>query len=69
MWACVCVSGFQDDMGAYQTQNRFLNSEIYQLTHLWRTSSEREKSLMMKVSPASPFASALVPCVSAFPVL
>lgn len=66
---CVCVSGFQDDMEAYRTQNRFLNSEIYQLTRLWRTSSEQEKSLMMKVSPAAPSASASVPCVSAFPVL
>lgn len=36
-------------MKAYQTQNRFLNSEIQQLTRLWRTSSEMEKSLMVKV--------------------
>lgn len=64
----MCVSGFQDDMEAYRTQNRFLNSEIYQLTRLWRTSSEQEKSLMMKVSPAAPSASAPVLCVSAFPV-
>lgn len=41
----------QDDIEAYQTQNKFLNSEIYQLTRLWRTSSEQERSLMMKVSP------------------
>lgn len=34
---------------AYQTQNRFLNSEIYQLTKLWRKSSEQERSLMVKV--------------------
>uniref|UniRef100_A0A3Q3VSK5 Uncharacterized protein n=1 Tax=Mola mola TaxID=94237 RepID=A0A3Q3VSK5_MOLML len=38
----------QDDIEAYKTQNKFLNSEIYQLTGLWRTSSEQEKSLMMK---------------------
>lgn len=46
-----CVS-LQDDIEAYKTQNKFLNSELYQLTRLWRTSSEQEKSLMMKVSPA-----------------
>lgn len=39
----------QDDIEAYKTQNKFLNSEIYQLTKLWRTSSEQEKSLMVKV--------------------
>lgn len=40
---------FQDDMEAYKTQNKFLNSEIYQLTKLWQNSSEQEKSLMVKV--------------------
>lgn len=40
---------FQDDIEAYKTQNKFLNSEIYQLTRLWRNSSEQEKSLMVKV--------------------
>lgn len=39
----------QDDIEAYKTQNKFLNSEIYQLTKLWRNSSEQEKSLMVKV--------------------
>ena len=39
----------QDDMEAYRTQNCFLNSELYQLTHLWRTSSQQETSLMLKV--------------------
>ena len=39
----------QDDIAAYKTQNKFLNSEIYQLTKLWRKSSEQEKSLMVKV--------------------
>lgn len=48
----VSVSRLQDDIEAYKTQNKFLNSEIYQLTRLWRNSSEQEKSLMMKVSPA-----------------
>ncbi|XP_034546767.1 TBC1 domain family member 2A [Notolabrus celidotus] len=42
------IENLQDDMEAYQTQNRFLNSEIQQLTRLWRTSSEQEKSLMVK---------------------
>lgn len=40
----------QDDIEAYKTQNQFLNSEIYQLTRLWRTSSEQERSLITKVS-------------------
>lgn len=40
----------QDDLEAYKTQNQFLNSEIYQLTRLWRTSSEQERSLITKVS-------------------
>ncbi|KAJ8247641.1 hypothetical protein GJAV_G00248600 [Gymnothorax javanicus] len=38
----------QDDIAAYKTQTQFLNSEIYQLTWLWRRSSEQEKNLMMK---------------------
>ncbi|XP_060935950.1 TBC1 domain family member 2A isoform X2 [Limanda limanda] len=38
----------KDDIEAYKTQNTFLNSEIYQLTKLWRKSSEQEKSLMAK---------------------
>ena len=45
-----CVT--QDDIAAYKTQNKFLNSEIYQLTKLWRKSSEQEKSLMVKVRRA-----------------
>lgn len=45
---CLCL---QDDVEAYKTQNKFLNSEIYQLTKLWRNSSEQEKSLMVKVGP------------------
>lgn len=36
-------------MEAYKTQNKFLNCEIYQLTKLWRKSSEQERSLMVKV--------------------
>lgn len=40
---------FQDDIEAYKTQSKFLNSEIYQLTRLWQNSSEQEKCLMVKV--------------------
>ncbi|XP_032411122.1 TBC1 domain family member 2A isoform X2 [Xiphophorus hellerii] len=42
------MENLKDDLAAYQTQNRFLNSEIYQLTKLWRKSSEQERSLMVK---------------------
>ncbi|XP_044060442.1 TBC1 domain family member 2A [Siniperca chuatsi] len=42
------VENLKDDIEAYKTQNKFLNSEIYQLTNLWRNSSEQEKSLMVK---------------------
>lgn len=40
---------FQDDMEAYRTQNRFLNSEIHQVTKIWRRVAEKEKALLMKV--------------------
>ncbi|XP_072251226.1 TBC1 domain family member 2A-like [Leuresthes tenuis] len=42
------TENLKDDIEAYKTQNKFLNSEIYQLTKLWRKSSEQEKSLMVK---------------------
>uniref|UniRef100_A0A3P9M1I4 TBC1 domain family, member 2 n=1 Tax=Oryzias latipes TaxID=8090 RepID=A0A3P9M1I4_ORYLA len=42
------IDNLKDDIEAYKTQNKFLNSEIYQLTKLWRKSSEQEKSLMVK---------------------
>ncbi|XP_054649054.1 TBC1 domain family member 2A [Dunckerocampus dactyliophorus] len=42
------VENLKDDIEAYKTQNKFLNSEIYQLTKLWRKSSEQERSLMVK---------------------
>ncbi|KAM4621972.1 TBC1 domain family member 2A isoform 2-T2 [Polymixia lowei] len=42
------MENLKDDIEAYKTQNKFLNSEIYQLTKLWRNSSEQEKSLMVK---------------------
>uniref|UniRef100_A0A8C1VAQ8 TBC1 domain family, member 2 n=1 Tax=Cyprinus carpio TaxID=7962 RepID=A0A8C1VAQ8_CYPCA len=38
----------KDDLKAYKTQNQYLNSEIYHLTTLWRKSSEREQSLIVK---------------------
>ncbi|XP_047441423.1 TBC1 domain family member 2A [Mugil cephalus] len=44
------LENLKDDIEAYKTQNKFLNSEIYQLTKLWRKSSEQEKSLMVKCS-------------------
>ncbi|XP_035281400.1 TBC1 domain family member 2A [Anguilla anguilla] len=42
------VENLKDDIEAYKIQNKFLNSEIYQLTQLWRNSSEQGKSLMVK---------------------
>ncbi|XP_023131803.2 TBC1 domain family member 2A [Amphiprion ocellaris] len=42
------MDNLKDDIEAYKTQNKFLNSEIYQLTKLWRKSSEQEKSLLVK---------------------
>ncbi|KAK1789339.1 hypothetical protein P4O66_015278, partial [Electrophorus voltai] len=42
------TDGLKDDLEAYKTQNKFLNSEIHQLTKLWQNSSEQEKSLMVK---------------------
>ncbi|KAL0974255.1 hypothetical protein UPYG_G00217760 [Umbra pygmaea] len=42
------TENLKDDIEAYKMQNKFLNSEIYQLTKLWRNSSEQEKSLMFK---------------------
>ncbi|XP_006887028.1 PREDICTED: TBC1 domain family member 2A [Elephantulus edwardii] len=38
----------KDDMEAYRTQNRFLNSEIHQVTKIWRTVAEKEKVLLTK---------------------
>ncbi|XP_012576782.1 PREDICTED: TBC1 domain family member 2A isoform X2 [Condylura cristata] len=37
-----------DDIEAYRTQNRFLNSEIHQVTKIWRKVAEKEKALLMK---------------------
>ncbi|XP_046313384.1 TBC1 domain family member 2A isoform X8 [Marmota monax] len=35
-------------MEAYRTQNRFLNSEIHQVTKIWRKVAEKEKALLTK---------------------
>ncbi|XP_069778836.1 TBC1 domain family member 2A isoform X2 [Narcine bancroftii] len=42
------VSHMKDIQEAYKTQNKFLNSEIYQITKLWQNSRDREKALIMK---------------------
>uniref|UniRef100_A0A8C5M8J5 TBC1 domain family member 2 n=1 Tax=Leptobrachium leishanense TaxID=445787 RepID=A0A8C5M8J5_9ANUR len=44
------IDSLMDDLEAYKTQNQFLNSEILQLTNLWRNASEKEKGLLMKCS-------------------
>ncbi|XP_046922805.1 TBC1 domain family member 2A isoform X4 [Lynx rufus] len=38
----------KDDIEAYRTQNRFLNSEIHQVTKIWRRVAEKERALLMK---------------------
>ncbi|XP_058877813.1 TBC1 domain family member 2A-like [Acipenser ruthenus] len=43
------IEHLKDDIEAHKMQNKFLNSEIYQLTKLWRNSSEEEKGLLMKL--------------------
>ncbi|XP_049640313.1 TBC1 domain family member 2A [Suncus etruscus] len=42
------IEHLKDDMDAYRTQNRFLNSEIHQVTKIWRTVAEKERALLMK---------------------
>ncbi|XP_055488447.1 TBC1 domain family member 2A [Leucoraja erinacea] len=42
------VSHMQDVQEAYNTQNKFLNSEIYQITKLWQNARDHEKALSMK---------------------
>lgn len=42
-------------MEAYRTQNHFLNSEIHQVTKIWRRVAEKEKALLMKVEPGALF--------------
>ncbi|XP_017515238.3 TBC1 domain family member 2A isoform X1 [Manis javanica] len=38
----------KDDIEAYRTQNHFLNSEIHQVTKIWRKVAEKERALLMK---------------------
>ncbi|GAB1288488.1 TBC1 domain family member 2A [Apodemus speciosus] len=38
----------KDDMEAFRTQNRFLNSEIHQVAKIWRKVAEKEKALLTK---------------------
>ncbi|ELW69837.1 TBC1 domain family member 2A [Tupaia chinensis] len=42
------VASLRDDMEAYRIQNRFLNSEIHQVTKIWRKVAEKEKALLTK---------------------
>ncbi|XP_043403577.1 TBC1 domain family member 2A isoform X6 [Chelonia mydas] len=42
------IEHLKDDLDAYRTQNQFLNSEIHQVTKLWRSVAEKEKVLLMK---------------------
>ncbi|XP_053155473.1 TBC1 domain family member 2A isoform X2 [Hemicordylus capensis] len=42
------IEHLKDDLDAYKTQNQFLNSEIHQVTKIWSTVAQREKSLLMK---------------------
>uniref|UniRef100_A0A2K6NTK6 TBC1 domain family member 2A n=3 Tax=Rhinopithecus roxellana TaxID=61622 RepID=A0A2K6NTK6_RHIRO len=42
------IEHLKDDMEAYRTQNHFLNSEIHQVTKIWRKVAEKEKALLTK---------------------
>uniref|UniRef100_K7F330 TBC1 domain family member 2 n=1 Tax=Pelodiscus sinensis TaxID=13735 RepID=K7F330_PELSI len=42
------IEHLKDDLIAFRTQNQFLNSEIHQVTELWRRAAEREKALRMQ---------------------
>uniref|UniRef100_UPI00398F6866 TBC1 domain family member 2A isoform X1 n=1 Tax=Pristiophorus japonicus TaxID=55135 RepID=UPI00398F6866 len=42
------IAHLKDDQEAYKTQNKFLNCEIYQITKLWQSTSDHEKTLAMK---------------------
>ncbi|XP_018425487.1 PREDICTED: TBC1 domain family member 2A [Nanorana parkeri] len=44
------IESSMDDINAYKTQNQFLNSEIHQVTELWRNTAESESALLMKCS-------------------
>ncbi|XP_064414327.1 TBC1 domain family member 2A isoform X2 [Latimeria chalumnae] len=38
----------KDDLEAYRVQNKFLNSEMHQVTRMWRNSVEQEEHLLRK---------------------
>ncbi|XP_072373466.1 TBC1 domain family member 2A isoform X2 [Scyliorhinus torazame] len=42
------ITQLKDDQEAYRTQNKFLNSEVYQVTKLWQATADRVKALDMK---------------------
>ncbi|KAJ1219215.1 hypothetical protein NDU88_006784 [Pleurodeles waltl] len=42
------IEHLKDDLEAYKTQNKFLNSEIHQITNIWTNLAERQKALQMK---------------------
>lgn len=42
------IEHLKDDLEAYKTQNKFLNSEIHHITNIWTNIAEREKALQMK---------------------
>ncbi|XP_072904655.1 TBC1 domain family member 2A isoform X2 [Hemitrygon akajei] len=42
------VSHLKDVQEGYKMQNKFLNSEIYQITKLWQKTRDHEKALIMK---------------------
>ncbi|XP_075706125.1 TBC1 domain family member 2A [Rhinoderma darwinii] len=42
------IDSLMDDINGYKTQNNFLNSEIHQVTQLWRNTTEKETALLMK---------------------
>ncbi|KAM5192147.1 TBC1 domain family member 2A [Mantella aurantiaca] len=47
---CRKIESLMDDINAYKTQNQFLNSEVHQVTELWRNTAEKETTLLMKCS-------------------
>ncbi|XP_068089813.1 TBC1 domain family member 2A isoform X2 [Hyperolius riggenbachi] len=47
---CKKIEYLMDDINAYKTQNQFLNSEIHQVTELWRNTAEKETAFLMKCS-------------------
>ncbi|XP_040273781.1 TBC1 domain family member 2A isoform X2 [Bufo bufo] len=44
------IDSLMDDINAYKTQNQFLNSEIHQVTQLWRNTAKKETAQLMKCS-------------------